>query len=126
MTALRRLVAGIFVALPQAALAGALGGGDHGGAGVAISAWRVIGALMLCLALGTAAIFLLRKRYGLGAAGPLRAAASRRIRIIEQQGLGPQRSLALVEIDRRTYAALIAPGAASLVALSDEPDRPEA
>lgn len=122
MTALHRLVAGIFVTVPQAAQAGTLGGG----AGAAISVWRVIGALVLCLVLGTAAIFMLRRRYGFGAGGPLRAPPSRRIRVIEQQGLGPQRSLTLVEIDRRTYAALIAPGGASLVALDDGPDWQEA
>jgi flagellar biogenesis protein FliO len=41
----------------------------------------------------------------------------RRIRVIEQQGLGPHRSLSLIEIDRQAYVALIAPGAATLVAL---------
>lgn len=112
-------------ATPQAACAVAIGDGT----GLAVSPWRVIGSLLLCLALGAAAIFLLRRYYGLGQTGPRMgsrmgswgSAADRRIRVIEQQGLGPHRSLSLIEIDRRTYVALVAPGAATLVAL-EHPD----
>lgn len=108
-------------ATPQAACAGVIGDGT----GLAVSPWRVIGSLLLCLALGAAAIFLLRRYYGLSQNGPrigsLGRAADRRIRLIEQQGLGPHRSLSLVEIDRQTYVALVAPGAATLIAL-ERPD----
>jgi flagellar biogenesis protein FliO len=113
MTVARPFITGLALALPQLAWAGSLAEG----AGVAISVWRVVGSLLLCLALGVTAIFLLRRHYGLGQARPLRVSGSRRIRIIEQQGLGSQRSLSLIEIDRRTYAALIAPGAVTLLPL---------
>jgi flagellar biogenesis protein FliO len=118
MTAARRTIAsrlGILVitAMPQEAYAGALG---HG-ASLAVSPWRVVASLLLCLALGTAAIFLLRRRYGLSQGNLLRAPTTRRIRVIEQQGLGQHRSVSLIEIDRQAYVALIAPGSATLVAL---------
>ncbi|MEO5587427.1 MAG: flagellar biosynthetic protein FliO [Novosphingobium sp.] len=143
MIAALRLVPGLaLVALPQAAFAGTLGDGT----GLAISPWRVIGSLLLCLALGAVAIVLLRRHYGLGrhhgrgrdyslirhfrlwrgrpGGGLLRAPADRRIRVIEQHSLGPQRSVSLIEIDRRTYAALIAPGSATLVAVAAPPEDP--
>lgn len=104
------------MAMPQTTWAGAFGQD----AGLAVSPWRVIGSLLLCLGLGAAAIVLLRRRYGLSQMGSLNGPAQRRIRVVEQQGLGAQCSLSLIEIDRRAYVALIAPGAAALVAL----DRP--
>lgn len=116
------LVLGIVV-LPQAAYAETLGEGT----GLMVSPWRVIGSLLLCLALGAAAIFVLRRHYGLGHGGPSRGSLSgmteRRIRVIEQQGLGPHRSLSLVEIDHQAYVALIAPGSATLVAI-ERPGQP--
>lgn len=131
MTAARRSLTGRLVTLgiavlPQAAYAGALGDG----AGLAVSPWRVIGSLLLCLALGAAAIFMLRRHYGLGRSGPHRGSSNgttdRRIRMIEQQGLGPHRSLSLIEVDDQAYLALIAPGAATLVALERPGPAPEA
>lgn len=117
MAALRptasKVVALVVIAIPQTAYAAPVGEGT----GLAVSPWRVIGSLLLCLVLGAAAIFLLRRHYGLGRGSALRAPADRRIRVIEQQGLGPQRSLSLIEIDRQAYVALIAPGSATLVAL---------
>lgn len=102
------------IVLPDAAHAAALvaSAGDF-------SPWRIVGSLLLCLALGATGIFILRKRYGLG---PLTrpSAAVRSLRIAEQQGLGPSRSIALIEVDGRRYLALVAPGAAALLPL-DEP-----
>jgi flagellar protein FliO/FliZ len=125
MTAARCLVwvlavAAAGAALPQDAYAGALGDG----AAVVVSPWRVVGSLLLCLALGAAAIVLLRRHFGLGRGGPLRAANDRRMRVIEQHALGPHRSLSLIEIDARAYVALIAPGAATLVAVDAPPSPP--
>lgn len=102
------------MAMPQTAWAGALGHDP----GLAVSPWRVIGSLLLCLGLGAAAILLLRRRYGLSSTGSLPGSAQRRIRLVEQQGLGPHSRLSLIEIDRRAYIALIAPGAATLLALN--------
>ncbi|MFT4025392.1 MAG: flagellar biosynthetic protein FliO [Novosphingobium sp.] len=118
MTIQRCLIAGLLVALPQAAAADSLGGG---GDGFTVSPWRVVAALTLCLALGAAAILVLRKHHALGSALP-RGPGERRMRVIEQQSLGPQRSLALVEIDGQSYAALVAPGAAALVLLGGSRD----
>lgn len=125
MTATAREMATGVIALavavtPQTAWAAPLASGT----GLAISPWRVIGSLLLCLALGGAAIFLLRRRYGLGQGSAARGPMDRRIRVVEQQGLGPHRSLSLIEIDRQAYVALIAPGSATFVAL--ERPRPAA
>ena len=89
-------------------------------AATSISPWRVVASLMLCLALGAAAIFALRRRYGLNRLPLLGGEVLRRIKVVEQQTLGPQRSLCLVEIDGRAYAALFAPQTATLVALASE------
>jgi flagellar biogenesis protein FliO len=126
MTAARRTIAirlGTLAttAMPQTAYADVLGNG----ASLAVSPWRVIASLLLCLALGAAAIFPLRRRYGLGQGSLLRATTERRIRVIEQQGLGPHRSVSLIEIDRQAYVALIAPGSATLVALERPAPKPE-
>ncbi|MBU6267851.1 MAG: flagellar biosynthetic protein FliO, partial [Sphingomonadales bacterium] len=75
----------------------------QGDGGSAVSAWRVVLALLFVLALGVAAIFAMRRRFG---ALPLASAPGKRIRVIEQQYLGPQRALYLVEIDGLAYAAL--------------------
>lgn len=120
MIAARRLITALLAAMPQAAHAATL----SAGAGFSVSPWRVIASLLLCLALGAVAILVLRKHYGLGQATLGRGADDRRIRVIEQQSLGPHRSLSLIEIDRQTYVALTAPGAATLVALERPPTNP--
>lgn len=84
-----------------------------------VSPWRIVASLMLCLALGAAAIFALRRRYGLGRLPLMGSEAARRIKVIEQQPLGPQRSICLIEIDGRGYAALFAPQTATLVPLTE-------
>lgn len=89
-------------------------------AAASISPWRVVSSLVLCLALGAVAIFALRRRYGLNRLPLLGGEVPRRIKVIEQQALGPQRSLCLVEIDGCAYAALFAPQTATLVALASE------
>lgn len=87
------------------------------GSGVDVSIWRVLLSLLFCLALGACAIFLLRGRFGSGRTRLLGSNGSRRIKLAEQQFLGPQRYICLIEIDGRPYAALFAPQAATLVPL---------
>jgi len=103
--------------LASTAQAQALG---QGGSEVTISPWRVIASLALCLALGATAIYALRRRFGLGGDSLHKGLLGKRIRLVEQQYLGPQRSICLVEIDGKTYAALFAPQAAALVPLGGE------
>lgn len=108
----------LFLALAAPAQAQAIGqAGDSG-----VSLWRVLLALLLCLGLGAAAVLVLRRHAGRGL--PFAALAGgvpeRRIRVVEQHYLGPQRSICLIEIDGRSYVALIAGQAASVMALRDE------
>lgn len=86
-------------------------------AAYAVSPWRIIASLLLCVALGAVAILALRQRYGLGRL-PLRMdAASRRIKIVEHQSLAPQRSIYLVEIDGADYAVVVAPQSTAITVL---------
>lgn len=62
--------------------------------------WMHVGLVtMLCLFLGVAAIFLLRKRMFAGVVAKL--PPDRRIRILEHARLTPRDTLHLVEYDRR-------------------------
>jgi len=101
----RTLLAGaMLVALcaPHAALAQKLGqGGDDG-----ISLWRVMAALLLCLALAVAGALALKARSG-GAAWPLRfilpraGRQARRMQIVESMRLSHQVDLYIVTCDNR-------------------------
>ncbi len=88
----------------------------QGGTELAISPWRVLASCLLCLALGVGAIFALRRRF---ATGPGRLLAAnghgKRIRVVEQQYLGPHRSLCLLTIDGEEYVCLFSAQAASLL-----------
>lgn len=84
-----------------------------------IAWWRVLGALVFCLLAGLAAALLLRQRLGgrgliLGGGG-----RSRRLRLLERLPLGPQASIALVQVDDSEALVLIAPGATRLVRVDD-------
>jgi flagellar biogenesis protein FliO len=71
------------------------------GAEDGVSVWRVIAALLLCLALGTVGIFALRSRLGLrnGLAALQFGRSAGRLKLIETLRLGPQTSLHLIDID---------------------------
>lgn len=84
-----------------------------------IAWWRVLGALVFCLLAGLAAALLLRQRLGgrgliLGGGG-----RPRRLRLLERLPLGPQASIALVQVDDSEALVLIAPGATRLVRVDD-------
>lgn len=90
-----------------------------------ISLWRVLTALSLCLALAVVAAFALRRRFGTTTDRLLHSGTrERRIRVIEQQYLGPQRSLYLLAIDGEEFVCLFAAHTATLVQRAT--DRPPA
>jgi hypothetical protein len=95
------------------------------GGGVEVSLWRVLLSLFFCVGLGAAAVYLLRKQMMQGRLelpwkrlGFAQPEVQRRIRVADQQFLGPQRSIYLIEIDGEPYAALFAPQAATLIPLA--------
>jgi Flagellar biosynthesis protein, FliO len=105
----------VLLLLGQAAPAQTLA---QGSGGIDISPWRVIASLVLCLALGGGAIYALRRRFGILPLASATGPSTKRIRLVEQQYLGPQRSICLIEIDGQTYAALFAPQATALMPLA--------
>lgn len=83
-----------------------------------VSPWRVAAALVFCLVLGAGAIMVLRRRFGSARGAFPGTGATKRIRLLEQHYLGPQRSICLIEIDDRSYAAVFAAQAVSLVPMT--------
>lgn len=83
--------------------------------GTGVSPWRVLAALLLCAALAVVAVVVLRRRYG--TPGPFLGALAqpKRIQVIEQQYLGPQRSLCLIAIDGEEYLCLFTAQTATMV-----------
>lgn len=95
-------VALLIALAPHAALAQKLGqGGDDG-----ISYWRVLGALLLCLALAAAGAWAIRSRMG---AGPLTVRPilprfgkqERRLQLVESLRISHQVDLCIVTCDER-------------------------
>ena len=94
------------------------------GGGVEVSAWRVIGALIFCLALAAGGLFALRKRlpsanvfFGMRGGG--------RFELVEHLPLGPQRSLYLIRIDGREFIAVASAERLELVPLGESTAEPE-
>ncbi len=110
------LVPAMLMVTSQPALAQVIGQGG----GVDVSIWRVVLSLMFCLALGAGAVLLLRRHFAPGQSGLRRGTAERRIKLVDQQFLGQQRSICLVEIDGKPFAALFSPQAASLLPLDQQ------
>lgn len=83
----------------------------HGG-GAEISAWRVAGVLLLCVALAVSGALALRHRQGgrlfarqlFSARGP-----ARRLEVIETVRMGHQVDLALVRCDGREFLVATSP-----------------
>lgn len=96
MTVLRWMLVAGLLAGPDQALAQAFGEGAS-----PISFWRVAGALALCLGLGAAAAFVLRRQMAPGTpwlAQPL-AKRDQRLRLIQAVRLTPQVSACLLECE---------------------------
>lgn len=83
------------------------------GTGDDISIWRVLLALLLCLALGTAAIFFLRRRYR--GARPLAFGRERRLQLVENLRLSHQVDLCIVSRDGREYLITASPQGVTVV-----------
>ncbi|WGS41639.1 flagellar biosynthetic protein FliO [Burkholderia sp. JSH-S8] len=112
--------------IPAAATSGAAAGTSSPSAsalgptlGSGIDLFRISGALVLCIVLGVAAIFLLR-RYGFGRSDGFGTPAGRRcLTIVDTVRLAPRVMLHVVEYDeRRVLLALDADGVTLLDAHS--------
>jgi len=104
--------------LPVPAAAHLAQGGDDG-----VSAWRVVGALLLCLVLAVAGAVVLKLRLGGGARLPRLTSANRRLKLVERLRLNPQTEIAIISCDDRDL--LIATNAAGASLLSVLPDSGE-
>lgn len=82
-------------------------------AGTDISIWRVILALLFCLALGGAAIFVLRRRFR--GVRPLAFGRDRRLQLIENIRLSHQVDLCIVSRDGHEYLIAASPQGVTLV-----------
>jgi flagellar biogenesis protein FliO len=82
----------------------------------AVSIWRIIAALAFCLALGLGAIFALRSRLSLFTIAS--GGKARRLVLIEQITLGPQRSACIISIDNTEYLALLSGSVVQIVPLT--------
>src|SRR5437868_10619943 len=83
------------------------------GAGTDISIWCVILALLFCLALGGAAIFVLRRRFR--GVRPIAFGRERRLQLIENMRLSHQVDLCIVSRDGQEYLIAASPQGVTLV-----------
>jgi flagellar biogenesis protein FliO len=83
------------------------------GAGTDISIWRVILALLFCLALGGAAIYVLRRRFR--GVRPLAFGRERRLELHENMRLSHQVDLCIVSRDGHEYLIATSPQGVTLV-----------
>jgi flagellar biogenesis protein FliO len=83
------------------------------GAGTDISIWRVILALLFCLALGGAAIFVLRRRFR--GVRPRSFGRERRLQLVENIRLSHQVDLCIVSRDGHEYLIAASPQGVTLV-----------
>lgn len=100
-------VAMAFAAVP--AVAQRLGQGT----GTDISIWRVILAMLFCLALGGAAIFVLRRRFR--GVRPRAFGRDRRLHLVENIRLSHQVDLCIVSRDGHEYLIVASPQGVTLV-----------
>jgi flagellar biogenesis protein FliO len=89
------------------------------GGGAEVPLWRVVGALIFCLALAAGAAFALRAR--LRGSLPSVKSAGRRLRLVESLRLSHQVDLCLVEIDGREVVVAATPHGANLLERSGSP-----
>jgi flagellar biogenesis protein FliO len=101
------------------ALAQRLGQGE----GTEVPVWRVIAALLLCLALAVGAAFALRKRLGGGL--PLKAGRPRRLQLVESLRLSHQTDLCLVECDGTNVLIASTPHGVTLIGPQAPRPQPE-
>jgi len=84
------------------------------GTGTEVPIWRVLAALLLCLALAVAAAILLRRRLG-GGARPVAFGGSRRLQLVETLRLSHQVDLCVVSCDSAEFLIASTPHGATLI-----------
>jgi flagellar biogenesis protein FliO len=99
--------------LPTFATAPAMAQRLGQGGGTDVSIWRVVLALLFCLALGGAAIFVLRRRYR--GARPLSFGRERRLQLFENIRLSHQVDLCIVSRDGQEYLIAASPQGVTVV-----------
>jgi flagellar biogenesis protein FliO len=88
-----------------------------------ISWWRVVAALVLCMALAVAGAFAIRARTGAAPFMSFAAKQKNRLRLIETLRLNPHVNLFIVDCDGREYlVAATAQGVSPLNALPAKSD----
>lgn len=94
------------------------------GTGAEVPVWRVLGALLLCLALAVAAAYILRRRMNGVMPRSLRG-AERRLQLVETMRLSHQVDLCIVRCDGRELLVAATPhGATALAADLSGPPAP--
>lgn len=73
-----------------------------------IAWWRVVAALLLCLALGVAGAYALRARFG-GQLPPVGQRAVRRLRVVENLRIGHQVDICLIACDEAQFIVAASP-----------------
>lgn len=101
------IAVGMVMCAANSVAAQTLGGAVDDG----ISLWRVVGAFLLCVALGVAAIFALRARGG----NPQLLSAGRRLRLVETLRVGRQSHLSIVACDGKELLLLTSEQSAQFV-----------
>lgn len=79
------------------------------GADDEISLWRVGAALLLCLLLAVAAVFVLRTRMGRGTFAGLIVRKDRRLQLVEALRLSSHADLCIVRCDGRELLVIVSP-----------------
>lgn len=106
------LISSLVAGSAKMAVAGTLGGAPDDD----ISLWRVGGALLLCIALGVAAIFVLRARMGYREWPLLIGKRDCRLKVVETLRLSGRTSLLLVVCDEKELLILSSEQTAQFVA----------
>ncbi|MGE5566075.1 MAG: flagellar biosynthetic protein FliO [Parcubacteria group bacterium] len=91
-----------------------------------VSWWRVLAALLLCLALGVAGAYALRARMGVRNAPQLPwrlgSAPTKRLRIIESARVGQQVDVCLIACDDREHLIAVSPQAIQVLPSPGQPE----
>lgn len=88
------------------------------GTGTEVPVWRVLGALIICLALAVAAAIVLKRR--LGGARPIGFGRARRLQLVETLRLSHQIDLCVVSCDGGEFLIAATPHGATVI----NPDLP--
>ena len=87
-----------------------------------VSSWRVIGALVLCLALAAGAALALKTKIRGGA--PILGPGARRLQLLETQRLSHQVDICLLKCDERHILIAATPHGAIVISGDHQPSSP--